>query len=214
MRRSSSCASAKALPLEGGIHFVFMTAVRKAYSIGPGAETSRKSPRIGHNSRTAYASCSGPPVERPCGVVHAFFPFWRMFWACSKRPLHDPRLFPHPLPTAFPGKAPMGHCRDLHGVAMATLDTAIANVALPAIAADLHVSPAESGLGRQCLSDRGGRDLLPLGALGEIVGHRRVFSAAWCCSRSPHWAARWPGRCQPCWSHARCRGWAPAASWP
>jgi hypothetical protein len=36
---------------------------------------------------------------------------------------------------------------------MASLDTAIANIALPAIAAELHVGPARCHLGGECLSD-------------------------------------------------------------
>ncbi len=47
--------------------------------------------------------------------------------------------------------------------------------------------------------------LLPLGALGEIVGHQRIYLGGCCCSRWPRSAARWPGRCRACWSRGRCR---------
>ncbi|MDY7577399.1 MFS transporter [Herbaspirillum sp. RTI4] len=63
----------------------------------------------------------------------------------------------------------------LIAVALATLDTAIANTALPAMAIDLHVTPASSvwiattyQLAMICA-------LLPLAALGEIVGYRRIY---------------------------------------
>src|ERR1700753_1611559 len=60
-------------------------------------------------------------------------------------------------------------------LAMASLDTAIANVALPAIAADLHVSPAEVVWVVNVYQIALVATLLPLGALGEIVGHERIY---------------------------------------
>jgi DHA2 family multidrug resistance protein-like MFS transporter len=60
-------------------------------------------------------------------------------------------------------------------LAMASLDTAIANVALPAIAADLHVSPAEAVWVVNVYQIALVATLLPLGALGEIVGHERIY---------------------------------------
>jgi DHA2 family multidrug resistance protein-like MFS transporter len=60
-------------------------------------------------------------------------------------------------------------------LAMASLDTAIANIALPAISADLHVSPAEAVWVVNVYQIALVATLLPLGALGEIVGHRRVY---------------------------------------
>ena len=60
-------------------------------------------------------------------------------------------------------------------LAMAALDTAIANVALPAIATDLHVSPADVIWVVNVYQIVLVATLLPLGALGEIVGHRRIY---------------------------------------
>src|ERR1700740_1951791 len=60
-------------------------------------------------------------------------------------------------------------------VAMASLDTAIANIALPAIAADLHVSPADVIWVVNVYQIALVTTLLPLGALGEIVGHERIY---------------------------------------
>src|SRR3569833_2801996 len=60
-------------------------------------------------------------------------------------------------------------------LALASLDTAIANIALPAIAADLHVSPEQSVWVVNVYQIALVATLLPLGALGEIVGHQRIY---------------------------------------
>src|SRR6202451_4138113 len=60
-------------------------------------------------------------------------------------------------------------------VGMASLDTAIANIALPTIAADLKVSPADVVWVVNVYQIALVATLLPLGALGEIVGHRRIY---------------------------------------
>jgi DHA2 family multidrug resistance protein-like MFS transporter len=60
-------------------------------------------------------------------------------------------------------------------LAMASLDTAIANIALPAISSDLHVSAAESIWVVNVYQIALVATLLPLGALGEIVGHERIY---------------------------------------
>jgi MFS transporter, DHA2 family, multidrug resistance protein len=62
-------------------------------------------------------------------------------------------------------------------LAMASLDTAIANVALPAISADLQVSPADVVWVVNVYQIALVATLLPLGALGEIVGHQRIYLA-------------------------------------
>jgi len=60
-------------------------------------------------------------------------------------------------------------------VAVASLDTAIANIALPAIASDLHVSPADVIWVVNVYQIALVATLLPLGALGEIIGHERIY---------------------------------------
>lgn len=63
------------------------------------------------------------------------------------------------------------------GITMAVIDGAIANVALPTIAADLDASPAFSIWivnGYQLAITI---SLLPLASLGEIIGYRRVYLA-------------------------------------
>jgi len=58
---------------------------------------------------------------------------------------------------------------------MATLDSAIANIALPTIATDFHVSPADVVWVVNVYQIALVATLLPLGALGEIVGHERIY---------------------------------------
>ena len=63
----------------------------------------------------------------------------------------------------------------LIAVGLATLDTAIANTALPAIAADLHAAPAASVWVINAYQLALVATVLPLAAFGDIVGHRRVY---------------------------------------
>jgi len=60
-------------------------------------------------------------------------------------------------------------------LAMASLDTAIANIALPAIAAVLHANPADVIWVVNVYQIAMVATLLPLAALGEVVGHRRIY---------------------------------------
>jgi DHA2 family multidrug resistance protein-like MFS transporter len=63
------------------------------------------------------------------------------------------------------------------GIVMAVMDGAIANVALPTIAQDLHASPAFSIWVVNGYQLAITISLLPLASLGEIVGYRRVYLA-------------------------------------
>ncbi|MCK8783397.1 MFS transporter [Roseomonas sp. NAR14] len=60
-------------------------------------------------------------------------------------------------------------------IMMATLDIAIANTALPAIAADLRTSAAASVWVINAYQLAMVAALLPCAALGDIVGHRRIY---------------------------------------
>ncbi|WP_159998986.1 MFS transporter [Roseomonas sp. 18066] len=60
-------------------------------------------------------------------------------------------------------------------IAMAVMDSSIANVALPAIAADLRVSASEAILVVNAYQIAIVCSLLPLASLGELVGHERVY---------------------------------------
>jgi DHA2 family multidrug resistance protein-like MFS transporter len=63
------------------------------------------------------------------------------------------------------------------GIIMASLDTAIANTALPAIALQLHATPAASVWIVNAYQLATVATLLPLAALSEIVGYRRMSLA-------------------------------------
>jgi MFS transporter, DHA2 family, multidrug resistance protein len=60
-------------------------------------------------------------------------------------------------------------------ITMAVLDTAIVNVALPVIAADLHASPADSVWVINAYQLAITVSLLPLASLGDILGYKRVY---------------------------------------
>ena len=60
-------------------------------------------------------------------------------------------------------------------IGMATLDTAIANTALPTIAADLNASAADSIWVVNAYQLALMISLLPLAALGDILGYRRIY---------------------------------------
>jgi len=83
--------------------------------------------------------------------------------------------------TARAADAPMtsierrGMAAMLLAVSLATLDTAIANTALPAIAADLHATPAASVWIINAYQLAMVATVLPFAALGGIIGHRRVY---------------------------------------
>ena len=62
------------------------------------------------------------------------------------------------------------------GVGMASLDTSIANTALPSIAVDLHATPSASIWVVNAYQLALVATLLPFGALGEIMGYRRVYA--------------------------------------
>jgi MFS transporter, DHA2 family, multidrug resistance protein len=86
-----------------------------------------------------------------------------------------------PSSRTYPADAPMSPASRramaaiMLAVALATLDTAIANTALPAIAADLHAAPAASVWIINAYQLAMVATLLPLAALGDIIGHRRIY---------------------------------------
>jgi DHA2 family multidrug resistance protein-like MFS transporter len=63
------------------------------------------------------------------------------------------------------------------GLTLAVLDGAIANVALPTIATDLHTSPSNSIWVINAYQLAVTISLLPLASLGDIFGYRRVYQA-------------------------------------
>ena len=96
-------------------------------------------------------------------------------------------------------------------LAMASLDTAIANIALPAIATDLHASPADAIWVVNVYQIALVATLLPLAALGEIAGHHRVYLAGLILFTLASLACTYAWSLPPCWWHACCRVWVPGA---
>ena len=95
---------------------------------------------------------------------------------------------------------------------MAVVDGAIANVALPTIAGDLHASPAFSIWivnGYQLAITI---SLLPLASLGDSIGYRRVYLAGLVLFTLASPSARCRTRCRCSRSRASCRGSARPAS--
>jgi MFS transporter, DHA2 family, multidrug resistance protein len=82
-------------------------------------------------------------------------------------------------------------------VAMAVMDGAIANIALPTIATDMHATPSASIWVINAYQLAVTVSLLPLASLGEIYGYRRVYQiglavftvASLACALSPSLAA-------------------------
>jgi DHA2 family multidrug resistance protein-like MFS transporter len=65
-------------------------------------------------------------------------------------------------------------------IAISVLSTAIANIALPAMARELYATPAESIWVVNAYQLAVVISLLPFSALGEIVGYRRVYMCGLC----------------------------------
>jgi DHA2 family multidrug resistance protein-like MFS transporter len=61
-------------------------------------------------------------------------------------------------------------------IGVSVLDSTIANIALPSIAADLHVSPASSVWVVNAYQMAVIAGLLPCASLGDILGYRRVYA--------------------------------------
>ncbi|HEY1858567.1 MFS transporter, partial [Acidocella sp.] len=80
-----------------------------------------------------------------------------------------------PLDGLPPGRRGWAATAQLLGVAMSTLDLAIANTALPTIAANLHTNPEASIWIINAYQLALIATALPLATLGDIVGHKRVF---------------------------------------
>ncbi len=80
-----------------------------------------------------------------------------------------------PLDNAMTPREKRGMAAIMIAVALATLDTAIANTALPAIAADLRSTPQASVWIINAYQLAMVATLLPFAALSGIVGHRRMY---------------------------------------
>jgi DHA2 family multidrug resistance protein-like MFS transporter len=94
------------------------------------------------------------------------------------------------------------------GVGMASLDTAIANTALPAIANELHTTPAASVWIVNVYQLAMVATLLPFSALGEIAGYRRVFISGMFLFTLASLACALAGPCRRWWWRACLDGGA------
>src|SRR6185437_6009787 len=114
------------------------------------------------------------PVEGALSIVHP-----RPLPGELRAMLMDAKAAKTPSPPMMDGLPPdrrrLAVAAIFTALAMASLDTAIANVALPAIASDLAVSPADMVWVVNIYQIALVATLLPLGALGEIVGHQRIY---------------------------------------
>src|SRR6266571_5107428 len=122
--------------------------------------------------RFAYASCRESPAGRP--YPYYFQHVWSLFGMSTEIISANALAVADGLPAERQGWAAGAIFTAL---AMASLDTAIANIALPAIAADLHVNAADVIWVVNVYQIALVATLLPLAALGEIVGHRRIYLA-------------------------------------
>ncbi len=80
------------------------------------------------------------------------------------------------------------------GVTLAVLDGAIANVALPTIARNLHATPADSIWVVNTYQLTITISILPLSSLGDRIGYRRVYITGLTLSRCRRSRARCPDR--------------------
>ena len=104
------------------------------------------------------------------------------------------------------------------GDLMIVLDQSIVNVALPSIRTDLGFSQASLAWVVNAYLLTFGGFLLLSGRLGDLLGNKRVFSAAWSRSPSPPPSAAWRRVRRSSWSAARFRvspaPASPRSRWP
>ena len=100
-----------------------------------------------------------------------------------------------------PGRRGLASACIAAGITVTVLDAAMLNIALPSAAADLGLTPAEAVWIVNAYQITVVGTLIPMAALGEIFGFRRVWG--WLRRRGRRWAP-------PCW---RWRP-GPRCSWP
>ena len=91
----------------------------------------------------------------------------------------DPAALPHEPPDGLPSPRRYYAAAAIWlAIAMSVLDSAIANIALPTIAAELHSSPAVAVWVINAYQLSITILLLPLAAMGDRIGHARVYRPA------------------------------------
>jgi MFS transporter, DHA2 family, multidrug resistance protein len=128
----------------------------------------------------AYASCSGASVARTPAVLNAVKSITSIGLGPEiLNPMDTLTAKPPAAAKPWDGLPPRERrwavAAIFTALAMGSLDTVIANIALPTMAADLHVSPAEIVWVVNVYQIIIVATVLPLGALGEIVGHERIY---------------------------------------
>ena len=89
------------------------------------------------------------------------------------------------------------------GIAMSVMDGSIVNLALPGIAREMNAPASQAIWVVNAYQIASLVMLLPLAALGDRLGYRRVYLVAWRClwcrPWRPCWRTRWPahGRARP-----------------
>lgn len=164
--------------------------------------------------RALYSGVVAEPTPSPCGIRNLAPRCWQMIEqaqsgaAYAKAPgraasppfKQQSSMSPDDQQREEQGLGPRGRSALLAvllGVMLSTLDTAIANVALPTIAADLksHAAAAIWVINAYQLAVVA--TMLPFAALGDGIGPRRVFLGDWCCS-PPRRACAWPPPASSC----------------
>src|SRR5215831_16182990 len=172
MRRSKSCASAKTqFPSKAMLLCLFNRLEAKPIRSPRGlklAESCLGSGKTAHCIRIIEERACGTPERRSTCAVSG-----DSSGMLEKTPATAPSL---PVSDGLPWeKRRWAVAAIFTALAMASLDTAIANIALPAISAELRVSPAEVVWVVNVYQIALVATLLPLGALGEIVGHQKIY---------------------------------------
>lgn len=94
------------------------------------------------------------------------------------------------------------------GLTLSVLDSTLVNLALPAMARELQSSSAHTLWVVNSYQLASLVLLLPLAALGERLGYRRVYLVGMLVFSWPRWQPCWPHRCPRWWLRGRCRAWA------
>ncbi len=111
-----------------------------------------------------------------------------------------------PMDGLPPGRRRWAVATIVLAVGMASLDTSIANTALPTIAIDVHASPASSVWVVNAYQLALVATLLPLSTLGEIYGFRRVYMAGLAFFTVASLLCAGAGRCRRSPPRACCKG--------
>jgi MFS transporter, DHA2 family, multidrug resistance protein len=123
----------------------------------------------------AYAACSSASAFGQVQRLHKRFTARDSFKAICTMDAISAKPAPVVMDGLPPERRRWAVLAIFTALAMSALDTAIANIALPAIASDLHTTPADVIWVVNVYQIAMVATLLPFAALGEIVGHQRIY---------------------------------------